>query len=328
MCSGRPTCSRMPRAVPHAARRAAVLAGALHAHLGIRRAVVVQANCHGADHAALLDALARSEAAIAAWRCWGGCDPASVRALHDAGVRGARFNFVPHLGGAPDPAVFDHVAPLGLIAPLGWHLCLHLDGAQLPGLLPRLRALPPFVIDHMGRVRAADGLAPASRVVGPGPGGPAGRLKVSGLDRIGAGRRPFAEGIPFVRALVAMPERPSAPGTDWPHPNVRRHAGRRRAVRCLLPGLSGRRGAPPGAGPQPGAAVDFLTPAPRARPGRVATTLFDSKGDKHVEETILRRPCWPPPAGSRRGARAADHRRAAGGPGGPRAGRAGRTRSR
>lgn len=34
---------------------------ALHAHLGIRRAVVVQANCHGADHAALLDALARSE---------------------------------------------------------------------------------------------------------------------------------------------------------------------------------------------------------------------------------------------------------------------------
>ena len=42
-----------------------------------------------------------------------------------------RFNFVPHLGGAPDPAVFDHV--VGLIAPLGWHLCLHLDGAQLPG---------------------------------------------------------------------------------------------------------------------------------------------------------------------------------------------------
>ena len=45
----------------YAARRAAVRLAALHAHLGIRRAVVVQANCHGADHAALLDALARSE---------------------------------------------------------------------------------------------------------------------------------------------------------------------------------------------------------------------------------------------------------------------------
>ena len=161
-----------------------------------------------------------AKAAIAAWRCWGGCDPASVRALHDAGVRGARFNFVPHLGGAPDPAVFDHV--VGLIAPLGWHLCLHLDGAQLPGLLPRLRALPlPFVIDHMGRVRAADGLdAPAFRALLDLADLPGAWVKVSGLDRIGAGRRPFAEGIPFVRALVeAMPER-TLWGTDWPHPSA------------------------------------------------------------------------------------------------------------
>lgn len=195
---------------------------ALHAHLGIRRAVVVQANCHGADHAALLDALARSEGRYRGVALLGAdATPASVRALNDAGVRGARFNFVPHLGGAPDPAVFDHV--VGLIAPLGWHLCLHLDGAQLPGLLPRLRALPlPFVIDHMGRVRAADGLdAPAFRALLGLADLPGAWVKVSGLDRIGAGRRPFAEGIPFVRALVeAMPER-TLWGTDWPHPNVR-----------------------------------------------------------------------------------------------------------
>ena len=112
--------------------------------------------CHGADHAALLDALARSEGRYRGVALLGAdATPASVRALHDAGVRGARFNFVPHLGGAPDPAVFDHV--VGLIAPLGWHLCLHLDGAQLPAAAA-LRALPlPFVIDHMGRVRAPTG---------------------------------------------------------------------------------------------------------------------------------------------------------------------------
>ncbi|WZB61402.1 amidohydrolase family protein [Achromobacter xylosoxidans] len=196
---------------------------ALHAHLGIRRAVVVQANCHGADHAALLDALARSEGRYRGVALLGAdATPASVRALHDAGVRGARFNFVPHLGGAPDPAVFDHV--VGLIAPLGWHLCLHLDGAQLPGLLPRLRALPlPFVIDHMGRVRASRRAGRAGLSRAAGPGGPAGRLG----EGVGPGphRRgqavPFAEGIPFVRALVeAMPER-TLWGTDWPHPNVR-----------------------------------------------------------------------------------------------------------
>ena len=45
-------------------------------------------------------------------------------------------------------------------------------------------------------------------------------VKVSGMDRIGDGRRPFHESIPFVRALAqALPER-TLWGTDWPHPNV------------------------------------------------------------------------------------------------------------
>lgn len=194
---------------------------ALHAHLGVQRAVVVQANCHGGDHAALLDALAQSQGRYRGVALLGAdATPASVRRLHDGGVRGARFNFVPHLGGAPDPAVFDHV--IGLIAPLGWHVCLHLDGAMLPELLPRLRALPvPFVIDHMGRVKAADGLdAPAFRALLDLAREPLAWVKVSGIDRIASGKRPFAEGIPFVRALVdALPER-TLWGTDWPHPNV------------------------------------------------------------------------------------------------------------
>ena len=48
---------------------------ALHAHLGIRRAVVVQANCHGADHAALLDALAAAKPLSRRGAAGGGCDP-------------------------------------------------------------------------------------------------------------------------------------------------------------------------------------------------------------------------------------------------------------
>jgi predicted TIM-barrel fold metal-dependent hydrolase len=47
-----------------------------------------------------------------------------------------------------------------LIAPLGWHVQLLLDGRDLPELAPRLRALPvPFVIDHMGHMPAQLGLA-------------------------------------------------------------------------------------------------------------------------------------------------------------------------
>ncbi|MFX8036010.1 amidohydrolase family protein, partial [Acinetobacter baumannii] len=66
---------------------------ALHAHLGVQRAVVVQANCHGSDHAALLDALAQSQGRYRGVALLGAdATPASVRRLHEGGVRGARFN--------------------------------------------------------------------------------------------------------------------------------------------------------------------------------------------------------------------------------------------
>lgn len=194
---------------------------ALHERLGVERAVVVQANCHGSDHRALLDALARSAGRYRGVALLGAdATEAAVSQLHDGGVRAARFNFVPHLGGAPDPAVFDRV--VALIAPLGWHLCLHLDGAMLPELLPRLTALPlPFVVDHMGRLKAGDGLeSPAMRALRDLSSVPQAWVKVSGIDRISSGKRPFAEGLPFVRALAeALPDR-CLWGTDWPHPNV------------------------------------------------------------------------------------------------------------
>lgn len=194
---------------------------ALHSHLGVSRAVVVQANCHGSDHSALLDTLARSEGRYRGVALLGAqSTEQQVQALHTGGVRAARFNFVPHLGGAPDPLVFERV--VAMIAPYGWHLCLHLDGAMLPDLLPTLKGLPiPFVVDHMGRIKASQGLdAPAFRALLDLAAVPQAWVKVSGIDRIGQGTRPFKEGQPFVRALIeAIPER-TLWGTDWPHPNV------------------------------------------------------------------------------------------------------------
>lgn len=193
----------------------------LHSHVGATRAVIVQANCHGEDHSALLDAVARSQGRYRGVALLPStADAALIQRLHDGGVRGARFNFVPHLGTPPTPAVFDRIA--SLIAPLGWHVCLHVDGAMIGELLPQLAGLPvPFVIDHMGRVRARDGLnSPAFRALLDLAHVQGAWIKVSGIDRIGDGKRPFHEGIAFIRALVeALPER-TLWGTDWPHPNV------------------------------------------------------------------------------------------------------------
>ncbi|MDQ2151575.1 amidohydrolase family protein [Alcaligenaceae bacterium C4P045] len=194
---------------------------ALHQALGIARAVIVQAACHGTDHGALLAAIAASGGR---YRGVGllapDADRETVAQLHAGGIRGVRFNFVKHLGEPPEPAVVERIADL--VASFGWHVAVHLDGASLRDWLPLLQRLPvPFVIDHMARVRASDGPDhPDVRALCDlGDVGNA-WVKVSGVDRIASGTRPFAEGVPVMRAiLAALPER-TLWGTDWPHPNV------------------------------------------------------------------------------------------------------------
>ena len=195
---------------------------ALHKHLGFSRAVLVQASCHGLDNAALVDALTWSKGA---WR--GVCmiddtvSEAELETLHVAGVRGARFNFVAHLGGAPDLKVIEAV--VARIAPLGWHLQVHLDAEDILTYREFLLGLEmPFIIDHMGRVVAKNGLDQRpfklmldlmreERVW----------TKVSGFERVSSAGKPFHDAMPYARALVeAAPDRVLW-GTDYPHPNVK-----------------------------------------------------------------------------------------------------------
>jgi 2-pyrone-4,6-dicarboxylate lactonase len=196
---------------------------ALHDHLGVERSVIVQASCHGSDNAAMLDCIAS--------------DPKRYRgvaivddtftdknydALHAGGVRGVRFNFVKHLGGAPDMGVFDRV--MDRIKGRGWHVVLHLDAPDIIPLSPMIKRLPlPFVVDHMGRVPAKDGvdqpplraLLELSRLENCW-------IKVCGAERISM--PPYDAAIPIAHALVqAAPERVLW-GTDFPHPNATHEA--------------------------------------------------------------------------------------------------------
>ena len=103
---------------------------ALHKHLGLSRAVIVQASCHGTDNSAMMDALAHSNGA---WRGVAMVKPdvseKELEGLHAGGVRGARINFVAHLGGAPDMNAVNAVVER--ITPFGWHLQLHLDAQDI-----------------------------------------------------------------------------------------------------------------------------------------------------------------------------------------------------
>ena len=196
----------------------------LHKILGLERAVIVHASCHGADMRVTLDAIARSNGR---YRGTAIIDETYAERdfarMHEGGIRAVRFNFVKHLGGRPDLAFFQKT--IERIKPLGWHLILHLDAEDLVELDALLRKVPiPMVIDHMGRVKAAAGLAQKPfKVLLEWMKHDKFWVKVCGPERVSSMGPPFTDAVPFARALIeAAPDR-ILWGTDWPHPNVGRH---------------------------------------------------------------------------------------------------------
>jgi predicted TIM-barrel fold metal-dependent hydrolase len=196
---------------------------ALHDILGIERAVIVQASCHGIDNSAMLDAIACSEG-----RYRGVCNASDTftaehfAELHDGGIRGVRFNFVKHLGGAPD---LDRLRKIvQKVAHLPWHVELHFDAKDLIEYETVLDEIPlPVVIDHMARAPVAAGIdqAPFQALLEKLASSDRFWVKISGCERISLAGPPFVDAVPFARACVsAAPDRVIW-GTDWPHPNVK-----------------------------------------------------------------------------------------------------------
>lgn len=194
---------------------------ALHEIIGIRRAVLVQASVHGTDNSAMMDAIAASGGL---YRGVAMVDDATtdadIEALHEGGVRAIRFNFVKHLGGIPDLNLFQRM--IERVKPLGWHLVLHLDAENIVEFGDLFRKIPvPIVIDHMARVKTADGLDQQPfRILLDFLKNENCWVKVSGAERIASPGCPLTDAVPFARALIeAAPDRVLW-GTDWPHPNV------------------------------------------------------------------------------------------------------------
>jgi 2-pyrone-4,6-dicarboxylate lactonase len=196
----------------------------LQERLGLTRAVLVQASCHGTDNRAMADALRRGEGRYAGVAMVDdGVGDAELDELHAVGVRGIRFNFVAHLGGAPDLDRFWRL--VGRVARRGWHVVLHFDARDVPAYAGMLADLPcPYVIDHMGRVEAGLGVDQEPfRALLDLQRDERCWVKVSGAERItgAGGRPPYDDVVPFARAIVAAAPDRVLWGTDWPHPNVR-----------------------------------------------------------------------------------------------------------
>ena len=185
----------------------------------------MQASCHGTDNSAMLDALRaggddyRGVAVIA--------EDVTERALgemHDAGVRGVRFNFVKRLGGGRPLGVYRTI--LDAIEPLGWHVVVYFDAEDLAELTPFLRGIGvPVVIDHMGRVPVEHGVASEpfrllrELLTRDGKFW----VKISCPERLSRTGPPWADVDPVARELLETAPDRVLWGTDWPHPNMRSH---------------------------------------------------------------------------------------------------------
>ncbi len=199
---------------------------ALRDFLGFERNVIVQATCHGKDNRALVDALLASDGRARGVASVGpDITMNELRAMHDAGVRGVRFNFVKRLVDATPKAVFLGIAEK--IATLGWHIVVYFEAADLEDLIPFLEQLPTIiVVDHMGRPDVAKGVEHPDfqRFVGLMRDNENIWTKVSCPERLSlTGPDAYSDVIPFSRLLVeTFPDRVLW-GTDWPHPNMKSH---------------------------------------------------------------------------------------------------------
>ena len=199
---------------------------ALRDHLGFARNVIVQATCHGSDNRALADALYHSGGlarGVATVRR--SVTEEELQTLHQAGVRGVRFNFVKRL---VDALPFDMLQEIAYrIQPLGWHIVIYFEAAELPELRSFITSLPTqVVVDHMGRPDVSKPL--------DGPEfenflqlleeHPNFWSKVSCPERLSrVGPPGYADVIPFAQRVVErFPDRVLW-GTDWPHPNMKSH---------------------------------------------------------------------------------------------------------
>ncbi len=198
----------------------------LRDYLGFERNVIVQGTCHGSDNRSLVDALEHSDGrARGVATVTRQISTRELDALHVAGVRGVRFNFVKRLVNAVPTNELAEIADR--VKPLGWHTVIYFESEDLPEFYDFFTALPTtVVVDHMGRPDVS--LDPSGEEFGLFM-----QLmsenenfwsKVSCPDRLTKSGPPNYDDVaPFARRIVeSFPDRVLW-GTDWPHPNLKTH---------------------------------------------------------------------------------------------------------
>ena len=182
--------------------------------VGIGRGVWVQPSFLGTDNRQMLSALqAHPDMLRGVAVVHPDTGDAALQAMHQAGVRGIRLNLA---SASHDiPAWAQAHALWDSVRRLAWHVEIHTDQGQLPGVLSQLPSDLPVVVDHMAKPHAATATDPTLKALVKRAQHSAVHVKLSGAYRL-------SQVNALTLASVLLNELGSAAllwGSDWPCTN-------------------------------------------------------------------------------------------------------------
>jgi predicted TIM-barrel fold metal-dependent hydrolase len=188
----------------------------LQQRIGTRRTVVVQPAAYVTDNDVTLDAIAqlgREARGIAVVHP--DITDAEFKRLDAGGIRGIRFTQFDPRTAATTREMIEPLAQR--VAPLGWHVQIHLRSDQIVDAADLLQRLPGTVVfDHLGRLAGGvndPALTIIRRMLDRGRTW----VKLSGAYFFGEAPA-YAGALPVARAYVAAAPERVLWGSDWPHP--------------------------------------------------------------------------------------------------------------
>ncbi|MGW6281245.1 amidohydrolase family protein [Kribbella sp. NPDC055071] len=202
---------------------------ALTDFLGISRMVLVQPTFYGTDNRLTLDILRLlGDRCRAVVRVEEDVTDAELDRYDHLGVRAIRLDLFARAD-LPTADIIAYVRRMALrTAARGWHLQFYTPGRVVRDLLPFLADFDqPFVIDHMGYMKEADGLtsADADRLLDVLRDNGNCWIKLSGPYRVANGKA-LSSVQELGTALVRTNPDRLLWGSDWPHlPDGQRNTG-------------------------------------------------------------------------------------------------------
>ncbi|MGA2991082.1 MAG: amidohydrolase family protein [Candidatus Korobacteraceae bacterium] len=193
----------------------------LQKRLGTTRNVIVQPSTYGVDNRLLVESLhtfgMKTTRGVAVVNS--SVSDMELKQLHEAGVRGVRFNLAQ--GGG---TTWEMVTPLAKrFAEIGWHIQMNAPGEDVLAYKALLSQLPcPLVFDHLARLPLPAGSQhPAFGFIVDLMQKQKAWVKLSGAYILSKDGPPhYADSSAIAKAFVKEAPERLVWGSDWPHPTA------------------------------------------------------------------------------------------------------------